>query len=149
MWCRLGIFGIRVKLGLWQWVEWKWVFWMPHFLGERYRKIYKTGNVKLGGRKLFCGRVILLRKIFVQVFGTTRKKFSFLGFLGKRLGILGIWPHPVPPQVDLAHLFGFMTQSSISTPSGSKSRFLSNLDCFLCRLPTVATQKQSQVQKSL
>jgi len=27
--------------------------------------------------------------------------------------------------VDLAHLFGFMTQSSISTPSGSKSRFLS------------------------
>ena len=56
-------------------------------------------------------------------------------FLGKRLGILGIWGHPFPPLVDLVHLFGFMTQSSISTPSGSKSRFLSKLTvfCAICQ----------------
>ena len=80
MWCRLGIFEIWVKLGLCQWVEWKWVFGMPRFSAKRYRKIYKTGNVKLDWRKFFCRRVILLRKIFVQVFGKTCKKFSFLGF---------------------------------------------------------------------
>ena len=67
------------------------------FFGWRYKKFYETGNVELAWRKFSCDEKFFVRKIFANVFRMTRWENLQMQFLGKQLGILGIWRHTVPP----------------------------------------------------